>query len=398
MITSITRYGQDSDFFYGKQKGWLIIAGFVFLATILFPYKLYQKLLPIAVLGTFGLLGLVFLMGHTAGGAQSWLKLAGASLQPAEFAKLTVILYLALVLGKRQEYINDIKRAFIGPIGLTMGIFIFVAIQPDLGTGLIILMIAVAIMLCSGISRKTFFKLILLGLVMLTIMGTIGVLTGQVTENRIGRFTGASDPFKYAQGEGYQLVNSYLAIGSGGLKGLGLGESVQKYGYLPESHTDFIMAVIAEELGFFGVFLVLGLLGFLIYRILTLAKRSKDPFASLICIGVATMLGIQAFINLGGLTGLIPITGVTLPFISYGGSSLLSLMIAMGIVVNISFFVNYQEKVAKKRITLFLIRIMLILTYLNIRVYISSQKSKNERLIYNFPFIFAFLLSNFAIY
>ncbi|MGP6148993.1 FtsW/RodA/SpoVE family cell cycle protein [Priestia flexa] len=348
MITSITRYGQDSDFFYGKQKGWLIIAGFVFLATILFPYKLYQKLLPIAVLGTFGLLGLVFLMGHTAGGAQSWLKLAGASLQPAEFAKLTVILYLALVLGKRQEYINDIKRAFIGPIGLTMGIFIFVAIQPDLGTGLIILMIAVAIMLCSGISRKTFFKLILLGIVMLTIMGTIGVLTGQVTENRIGRFTGASDPFKYAQGEGYQLVNSYLAIGSGGLKGLGLGESVQKYGYLPESHTDFIMAVIAEELGFFGVFLVLGLLGFLIYRILTLAKRSKDPFASLICIGVATMLGIQAFINLGGLTGLIPITGVTLPFISYGGSSLLSLMIAMGIVVNISFFVNYQEKSSKK--------------------------------------------------
>ncbi|MBN8252447.1 FtsW/RodA/SpoVE family cell cycle protein [Priestia flexa] len=348
MITSITRYGQDSDFFYGKQKGWLIIAGFVFLATILFPYKLYQKLLPIAVLGTFGLLGLVFLMGHTAGGAQSWLKLAGASLQPAEFAKLTVILYLALVLGKRQEYINDIKRAFIGPIGLTMGIFIFVAIQPDLGTGMIILIIAVAIMLCSGISRKTFFKLILLGIVMLTIMGTIGVLTGQVTENRIGRFTGASDPFKYAQGEGYQLVNSYLAIGSGGLKGLGLGESVQKYGYLPESHTDFIMAVIAEELGFFGVFLVLGLLGFLIYRILTLAKRSKDPFASLICIGVATMLGIQAFINLGGLTGLIPITGVTLPFISYGGSSLLSLMIAMGIVVNISFFVNYQEKSSKK--------------------------------------------------
>lgn len=348
MITSITRYGQDSDFFYVKQKGWLIIAGIVFLATILFPYKLYQKLLPLAVLATFGLLGLVFLMGHTAGGAQSWLKLAGASLQPAEFAKLTVILYLSLVLGKRQEYINDIKRAFIGPIGLTMGIFIFVAIQPDLGTGMIILIIAVAIMLCSGISRKTFFKLILLGIVMLTIMGTIGVLTGQVTENRVGRFTGASDPFQHAQGVGYQLVNSYLAIGSGGLKGLGLGESVQKYGYLPESHTDFIMAVIAEELGFFGVFLVLGLLGFLIYRILTLAKRSTDPFASLICIGVATMLGIQAFINLGGLTGLIPITGVTLPFISYGGSSLLSLIIAMGIVVNISFFVNYQEKNSKK--------------------------------------------------
>ncbi|TYR79910.1 FtsW/RodA/SpoVE family cell cycle protein [Priestia megaterium] len=348
MITSITRYGQESDFFYNKQKGWLVVTFIVFFLTMMFPYKLYQKWLPLIVLFTFGLLGLVFIMGHTAGGATSWFKLAGASVQPAEFAKLTVILYLSLVLAKRQEYINDIKKAFTGPIGLTMAIFLFVAIQPDLGTGSIILAIAVTIMLCSGVSRKTIIKLSLIGAILLVIMGTIGVMTGQVTEERISRFTGVSDPFKYAQGQGYQLVNSYLAIGSGGLTGLGLGESVQKYGYLPESHTDFIMAVIAEELGFFGVILVIGLIGFLIFRILMLAKRSKDPFASLICIGIATMLGIQTFINLGGLTGLIPITGVTLPFISYGGSSLMSLMIAMGIVVNISFFVNYQEKKEKK--------------------------------------------------
>lgn len=186
-----------------------------------------------------------------------------------------------------------------------------------------------------------------LGIILLTVIITIGFFTGQFTANRIGRFTGASDPFANAQGTGYQLVNSYLAIGTGGLKGLGLGESVQKYGYLPEPHTDFIMAIIAEELGFFGVMLVLGLLGFLIFRILMLAKKSQDPFASMICIGVASMIGIQTGINLGGLTGLIPITGVTLPFISYGGSSLLTLMVSMGIIVNISFFVNYQNKKQK---------------------------------------------------
>ncbi|KRF53279.1 cell division protein FtsW [Bacillus sp. Soil531] len=347
MIVSITRYHTSSDFFYNRQKMWLAFTLVLFILTMLTPYKLYPKILPYAILGIFVLLLLVFVMGHTSNNAQSWLQLGGANMQPAEYAKLVVILYLSYVLSKRQEYIDNIKKAFFGPMGLVFLILGFVAIQPDLGTGSIIFAIAVTIMLCSGISKKTFFRMLALGIILLTVIITIGFFTGQFTTNRIGRFTGASDPFANAQGTGYQLVNSYLAIGTGGLKGLGLGESVQKYGYLPEPHTDFIMAIIAEELGFFGVMLVLGLLGFLIFRILMLAKKSQDPFASMICIGVASMIGIQTGINLGGLTGLIPITGVTLPFISYGGSSLLTLMVSMGIVVNISFFVNYQNKKQK---------------------------------------------------
>ena len=146
------------------------------------------------------------------------------------------------------------------------------------------------------------------------------------TDGRMERINGYLDPFGTAQDEGFQLVNSYLAIGSGGIKGLGLGQSVQKLGYLPEAHTDFIMAIIAEELGVFGVAFVLVGLGYLVLRGIYIGIRCRDPFGSMLAIGISGMIGIQSFINLGGMSGLIPITGVTLPFISYGGSSILSLI------------------------------------------------------------------------
>jgi len=169
------------------------------------------------------------------------------------------------------------------------------------------------------------------------------------TEGNKGRIVGFLDPFGTYQHEGNQLANSYLAIGSGGIKGLGLGQSVQKLGYLPEPHTDFIMAIIAEELGVFGVGFVLLGLGYLVLRGIFIAIRSRDPFGSMLVIGIASMIGIQAFINLGGVSGLIPITGVTLPFISYGGSSILVLSIAMGILTNVAMFKNYEEKYGKSK-------------------------------------------------
>ena len=165
---------------------------------------------------------------------------------------------------------------------------------------------------------------------------------------RKGRFLAFQDPFKYEEGIGWHLANSYIAIGSGGLKGLGLGQSIQKLGYLPESHTDFIMAVIAEELGIFGVGFVLLCLGYLVLKGILVGVRCKDPFGSLMAIGISAMIGIQSFINIGGISGVIPLTGVPLPFVSYGGSSLLQLSIAMGILVNISMFVNYEETYKRK--------------------------------------------------
>ncbi|WP_277914829.1 FtsW/RodA/SpoVE family cell cycle protein [Priestia megaterium] len=205
-----------------------------------------------------------------------------------------------------------------------------------------------AIVLCSGISIKSMLKIALLGVVGIIIMLVVLLVTGHIdtvfSPVRLARL----HPFENQQGNGYQLVNSYLAIGSGGLTGTGLGQSVQKAGYLPESHTDFIMAIIAEELGFWGVLLVLGLLFFIILQGLKIAKRCNDPFGALLAIGISVMIGIQAFVNLGAVTGILPITGVTLPFVSYGGSSLTLLMFAVGVLANISMFNKYEKKYKNK--------------------------------------------------
>ena len=153
------------------------------------------------------------------------------------------------------------------------------------------------------------------------------------------------NPFEYEDGSGHQVVNSYYAIGGGGLEGRGLGQSIQKLGYLPEPQTDFIMAIIMEELGIWGVLIVLGGLGFIVYKGFSIALRTKDPLARMIAAGIASWIGWQSFINLGGVTGLIPLTGVTLPFISYGGTSIIILSLAMGILINVSMF----EKVERKK-------------------------------------------------
>ena len=164
------------------------------------------------------------------------------------------------------------------------------------------------------------------------------------------RFEVLSDPFKDELDSGFHLANSYIAIGSGGVNGLGLGKSVQKLGYLPESHTDFIMAVIAEELGVWGVGFVILTLAYIVLRGIYLGMRCKDPFGSLLAIGISSMIGIQSFINLAGVSGVIPLTGVPLPFVSYGGSSLLQLAIAAGILVNVSMFVKYESKYKQKQV------------------------------------------------
>ncbi|MFS1518232.1 FtsW/RodA/SpoVE family cell cycle protein [Bacillus sp. SM2101] len=351
-VISVTRYdeytGGQSDFFFQQQKKWLIIGFIAFLSTMIFPYKAYasKKILQGIVLGIIALLIFVFFLGHTAGNAQSWLKLGIIRLQPSEFAKMAVIIYLAAAYSKKQSYINQFDRAVLPPIIFVGFICILVVLQPDIGTATIIAMIATTIIMSSGMGIKNLIKLGMLALAGLILITPIFVIfSNQIfTEKRLGRLYGYLDPFANEDivGGGYQLVNSYIAIGLGGLNGLGLGESIQKFGYLPESHTDFIMAIIAEELGLFGVTFVLFLLLFIILKGFLIARKSNDPFGSLLAIGISSMIGIQTFINLGGVTGLIPITGVPLPFISYGGSSFLLLMISMGILVNISMFVNRQ--------------------------------------------------------
>ncbi|PLT31274.1 FtsW/RodA/SpoVE family cell cycle protein [Peribacillus deserti] len=350
MITAVARWGLADDHFYQRQKIAFVISFAAMLLTMFFPYQLYKhpRFLLAMMGGTCGLLLLVFLAGHTAGNAQSWLALGGFNLQPAEAAKLAVIIYLSAIYSKRQDRINNIDKAVMPTMIFLSTICFFIAIQPDYGNVIIILLIAGTILISSGMSLKSLSKLVGIFGAAIALIGLLVVISGNfstvVSEERVSRFTGLKEPFKTEDDEGYHLANSLLAIGSGGVKGLGLGQSIQKYGYLPESHTDFIISIIAEELGFFGVAIVIGGLGFIVLRGFLLAARCKDAFGSLLLIGISSMIGIQVLINLGGATGLLPITGITLPFISYGGSSLILLMASIGIYQNVIMKMNLKSK------------------------------------------------------
>lgn len=353
MITAVAN-GLESDFFYKKQLLNLIIAFFAFLIAAIFPYKIMKSnkfLIPIVFLSLVGLIGLFF-FGIVANNAQSWFDLGSRSIQPGEFVKLCVIVYMSAVYAKKQKYIDQFNKGVVPPLVYLVIACCLVAIQPDIGTASIIFAIGCIIVLCSGMGWKNLFKLFMIGLALLLFISPFLLMKKDeiLTENRIGRLNSFINPFEYEQTEGYQVVNSYIAIGNGGLTGVGLGKSIQKLGYLPEAHTDFIISIVSEELGIYGVGFVIFSLGFLTLRGFYIGMKCRDPFGSLLAFGVSGMIGIQSFINLGGATGLIPLTGVTLPFVSYGGSSLLVLSIGIGIILNVSMFTNYELNYKKKKV------------------------------------------------
>jgi len=350
MATAVQRYGVASDYFYQKQKVFLIIGAFFFVITSLFPYKALKnrKILMYMVLSSIVVLMALFVFGHAAGNAQSWFKIGPISIQPAEFVKLCVIVYLSAMYAKKQEYINQFKKGVVPPLIYLGIVCLLIAIQPDFGTVELILLFSGAIIISSGTSIKNLIKLVTIGVIVL--LPFVLLFYKKIFSSvRMNRFEVLNDPFKFQQTSGYHLVNSYIAIGSGGINGLGLGKGIEKLGYLPESHTDFIIAVIAEELGIWGVGFVIITLAYIVLRGIYIALRCKDPFGSLLAIGISSMIGIQTFVNLAGVSGLIPLTGVPLPFVSYGGSSLIQLAIAIGILVNVSMFVNYEKKYKNKK-------------------------------------------------
>ncbi|MBS4207757.1 FtsW/RodA/SpoVE family cell cycle protein [Bacillus sp. FJAT-50079] len=355
MVMAVQWYGYPANFFYEKQKMNLLMAFVAFLFFAIFPYKAYRNkkfLIFLTVAAVIGLF-LVSVIGHATNNAQSWIQVGARKIQPSEFVKVSVIIYLSAVYSNKQRYIDQLNRGVLPPIIYLLFVCFLIKIEPDNGTAVITFLIGMMIILCSGMRFRTIMKLVMIGVVGVTIISPIIIwqLDKVFTEGNMKRITGFLDPFGTAGDQGFQLVNSFLAIGSGGLKGLGLGQSVQKLGYLPEAHTDFIMAIIAEELGLFGVaFVVIGI-AFLVLRGIYIAIRCRDPFGSMLAIGISGMLGIQSFINLGGMSGIIPITGVTLPFISYGGSSILVLSICMGILANVSMFKNYDEKFKTEKTT-----------------------------------------------
>ena len=289
----------------------------------------------------------------TINGAHGWLKIGPVSAQPAEYLKIILVWYLALQFSKKQEQIEIydyqaitfnqfLPRAFTDwrvIVAFSIGL---VVIMPDLGNATILLLTVLIVISTSGIAYRWFSTM--LGLVVggsaavLASIWLIGVkrveqipIFGYVAK----RFSAFFNPFDDLSGSGHQLANSYYAMSNGGWFGLGLGNSIEKRGYLPEAHTDFVFSIVIEEVGFFGATLILALLFFLILRIILVGTRAKDPFNSMMALGLGGMILMQTFVNIGGISGLIPSTGVTFPFLSQGGNSLLVLSVAIAFVLNI---------------------------------------------------------------
>ncbi len=356
LVWAVGRYKFEPDHFFNKQLLNLAIAFPAFLLAAFFPYKNYKrkKLMIFSVVGMLLLLVSVHVFGYGREelGAQSWinLKVAGKNLiniQPSEFAKLILLIYFSSIFAKKSDVgtLDNLNQSIWPPITILILVVGSVMLETDIGTTFIIIVSAFSVLAASGIKKQTFWKLS--GIISIGLLFASLVLYFKwetiMTDSRKGRLLSYLNPFEYIQGSGFQIANGYIAIGSGGVKGHGLGNSIQKMGYLPEPHTDVIMAVISEELGVLGLLIVVGGLGFIVLRALTIALKAKDPQARMLAAGIGSMIGIQTFVNLGGLTGLIPLTGVPLPFISYGGTSIILMSIAVGILMNVSMFVKYEK-------------------------------------------------------
>ncbi|MER2105438.1 MAG: FtsW/RodA/SpoVE family cell cycle protein [Solibacillus sp.] len=357
MFVAIVSDGEAPDYYYKKQLINLAVACLAFVVVVLFPYHNYRDKSILKLLAVVMVVLEVWLftagIGKEEVGSQSWIRLFGLmTFQPSEYAKLFVILYFAGVLyNKSVSNGKDIQRLTVNDIKFPtiawVAILGCVAAETDIGAVLLIFSIALGVFVASGMRGKILLKFS----IVLGFFGSIAVAIlllikreSIFNESRLGRFTSYRNPFEYAEGSGYQVINGYYAIGSGGIEGKGLGQSVQKLGYLPEPQTDFILAVIAEELGVFGVTVVLLGIGYIVLRGLWIAMTTKDPHARMIAAGISTWIGLQTFVNVGGLSGIIPLTGVTLPFISYGGTSILLLSVAMGILINVSVHHKIERK------------------------------------------------------
>lgn len=329
-VVAYTKFGQ-SDYFFKGQLSILIFGLAIFSALYMIDYHVWRKYAFLFLGLSCILLTLVFVPGFSSGigTANSWLNIFGHSLQPSEFVKIFFIIYLAAWMQARRNDLHNVKQG-IAPFLLVMAVIAALMImQPDFGTLAIISATSLIVYFVGGGKISHLIIVVLLAAVILI----VGVYFKSYQMNR---FKCAFDSSANVKGECYQLNQSLIAVGSGGILGRGLGKSRQKFLYLPEVYGDSIFAVMAEEIGFvFGTLFLLIYL-FLFYRILNVAKQAPDVFGKLIATGVASWLVIQMFLNVGGIIGLIPMTGVPLPLVSQGGSSLLATLIGLGIVANIS--------------------------------------------------------------
>lgn len=321
----------NSFFFIRKQAISAVIGCMLLMGTAMTPYRMYRRFayMFLAIAAVLIVLTQVPGIGHSAGGAARWIKIGAFSMQPSEFARLAFIIYLAYSITKKQELIKDFSIGFLPHVIFFLIFAILIMLQPDFGSVAILAMITWIMMFVGGVRL---FHL----LVSLLPMIPVGIFVMISASYRMERLVSYLDPWKHRSDEGYQIVNSLMAFGSGGVWGKGLGNGYQKLFYLPEPHTDFIFSVIGEELGLWGVLLILTVFAVVILRGIAIARNTDDMFGSLLATGIVTGLGLQTCINMGVALGLLPTKGLALPFLSYGGSSLLINMAAVGILINIA--------------------------------------------------------------
>jgi len=323
---------QNSFFYVIQQLKWAIFGGAVAFLMANLPYKIWRRFSGIGI--GLSVLLLVTVLYSSAGivamGSARWLKIGPVNVQPSEIAKLALILFLAHVLDR---YPVKKLRDLAIPGVIVVVILGLVYKQPDLGTTVVLIITAAAMLWQTELPTHWF--LIAIPSVSVPLYYLI-----HRTEYQWHRILAWMDPWKYANDFGYQITNAQIAFGSGGIFGVGLGHSLQKYGFLPETYTDMIFAVIGEELGFVGTLFLLGLFVFFYARGFYIARKCQDRFGRLMAFGITTSLAVQTGMNLAVVTGIMPVTGVTLPLVSYGGSSLVITLAEIGILMNISRYAH----------------------------------------------------------
>jgi cell division protein FtsW len=328
-VIAMDRFHQPTYFLF-KQATFALV-GLVLIPVLMkIDYRRYRQPAVIwtalAFVG-FALVGVLF--GPRINGARRWFGVAGTGVQPSEFAKIVVIVFVAAILERRMDRIDDLKYSLF-PIAITLGVAVgLIMLQPDLGTALSIIVIVSVMIFAAGINYRY-----LVGLLLVSLPAAYVVLISASYRRR--RLTVFLNPWEDPLGDGFQVIQSIIAVGTGGVFGRGLMAGVQKLFYLPYPETDFIYAVIGEELGLAGATLILACFCIIAWRGLRTAMRAPDRFGAFVALGLTAMVSFQAFFNISVVLGLLPTKGIPLPFVSFGGSSLLVSMIGMGILLNVS--------------------------------------------------------------
>jgi cell division protein FtsW len=319
-------------FYFLKRQGIYALLGFGAMAVAMrIDYHFWKKAAIPILLACLGLLVLVLIpgIGGSAGGSSRWLRLPGFSFQPSEMAKIAFIMYMAFSLDKKQDKVRFFSTGFL-PYMVVLAVMLLLLLkQPDLGSSLTLGCVAMVMLFAAGTRLSYILSMLLLALPFLY----YAIMHVDYRRRRIMAFL---NPWEDPSNTGFQIIQSWIAVGTGGVFGQGLGEGKQKLFYLPEAHTDFIFSVVGEELGFIGVMVIVAMFFLLIQRGIRVALYAEDNFGRSLAFGISTLVGLEAFVNIAVVTGIFPTKGLALPFISYGGSSLIITLFAVGILLNIS--------------------------------------------------------------